>query len=46
MGPLSSPVPLTLIWLPFGPLIRAIRGIALGRAPITHYGQQILIGLG
>ena len=32
-------------YLPFSALIETVRGIALGQAPITHYGHQILIGL-
>ncbi|MPZ96503.1 MAG: hypothetical protein GEU96_16710 [Propionibacteriales bacterium] len=29
---------------PFNSLIETVRGIALGQAPITHYGPQLLIG--
>jgi len=43
---LPGDVPQITGYLPFSPLIQAVRGIALGEAPITHYGQQLLIGLG
>lgn len=43
---LPADLPQITGYLPFSPLIQAVRGIALGQAPITHYGQQILIGLG
>jgi ABC-type multidrug transport system permease subunit len=32
-------------YLPFSSLIEAFRGVALGQAPITHYGTQLLIGV-
>jgi hypothetical protein len=31
---------------PVQPVVETVRGVALGQAPITRYGHQVLIALG
>jgi ABC-2 type transport system permease protein len=45
-GALPGALPQLTGYLPYAPTVQAVRGIALGQAPITHYGPQLLIGLG
>lgn len=43
---LPGPLPEITGWLPYSSLIEAIRGVALGTAPVGHFGGQIAVGVG